>query len=329
MTRSSFCAPSAFGPAWLLVFSICATSPVLSAVGTTTADLLKINQGARPVGMAGVYSAIGDDAYSVSYNPAGLAQVKATQAVLFHLDSLASISYEYLTLVTAMGTDSALGVNLTYRHMPPIDNNNGNPPVRAEDILGSLTYALRFEGGFRAGLTLKFLNSTLGPYPASAFAGDLGIQLDRLPFGLKAGLAVQNLGTGMTFNPNSEADPLPLFIRGSIAIRQVVDGKKDLNAGVEVFMPSDQSLKVAAGAEFWVFPDLFVVRGGYKFDWADTSLGLHNAFENYTLGCTLTRRIDGDDFSVDIAYNPASFGSTSSDTFFFGLNFKFNQLRFL
>jgi hypothetical protein len=153
--------------------------------------------------------------------------------------------------------------------------------------------------------------------------------LDRLPFGLKAGLAVQNLGTGMTFNPTSEADSLPLFIRAGIATRQVIDGKKDLNAGVEVFLPSDQGLKVAAGAEFWVFPDLFVVRGGYKFDWADTSLGLRNAFENYTLGCTLTRRIDGDDFSLDIAYNPANFGSTSSDTFFFGLNFKFNQLRFL
>jgi len=306
-------------------------TPIQAAVGTTTADLLKINQGARPVGMAGVYSAIGDDAYSINYNPAGLAQVKATQAVLFHLDSLANISYEYFTFVTAMGTDSALGANLTYRHMPPIQNDPTGTlaPARAEDILGSLTYALRFEGGFRAGLTVKFLNSTLGPYPASAFAGDLGIQLDRLPFGLKVGLSVQNLGTGMTFNPDSDADSLPLFIRGGIAIRQVVDGKKDLNAGVEVFMPSDQSLKVAAGGEFWVFPDLFVVRGGYKFDWADTSLGLHNAFENYTLGCTLTRRIDGDDFSVDIAYNPANFGSTSSDTFFFGLNFKFNQLRFL
>ncbi|HTC21605.1 MAG TPA: hypothetical protein VK859_12200, partial [bacterium] len=41
-------------------------------VGTTTADILKINEGARPAAMGGAYTAMGDDIYSISYNPAGL-----------------------------------------------------------------------------------------------------------------------------------------------------------------------------------------------------------------------------------------------------------------
>ena len=68
------------------------------------------------------------------------------------------------------------------------------------------------------------------------------------------------------------------------------------------------------GAEVWVFPNLFAVRGGYKFE----SLGqTQNVFNNYTLGCTLTRDIDGDDFSVDIAYDPADFGSDLPRHFLF------------
>jgi hypothetical protein len=84
---------------------------------------------------------------------------------------------------------------------------------------------------------------------------------------------------------------------------------------------------MAIGAEAWLFPNLFSVRGGFKFESLGQSTG--NVFNNYTLGCTLTRQFDGDDFSVDIAYDPADFGTTSQDTFFFGLNLKFNQLRIL
>jgi hypothetical protein len=83
---------------------------------------------------------------------------------------------------------------------------------------------------------------------------------------------------------------------------------------------------VGAGAELWLFPELFAVRGGYKFDWADDK-ELHNVFQNYCLGGTLTRRLDDNDFSVDFAYNPADFTSTTQDTFFFALNIKFNQFR--
>jgi len=302
--------------------------PVMGqSVGTTTADILKINQGVRPAAMAGVYTALGDDAYAVEYNPAGIAKVQASQLILTHLDSLADISYEYLTFATAWGAENALAVAFTYRHMPPIDNQNGNPPANSQDLLGSLSYARKLGDNIRVGLSLKYLQTTLAQYNAGAIMGDVGIQMDRLPLGIKAGLAVQNVGQGMTFNPASSADPLPMFIRFGLGIHQVFEGQRDFNAGLEVFKPSDQDIKMGIGAEAWLFPNLFSVRGGFKFESLGQSTG--NVFNNYTLGCTLTRQFDGDDFSVDIAYDPADFGTTSQDTFFFGLNLKFNQLRIL
>ncbi len=315
-------------------------------VGTTTADILKINEGARPAAMGGAYTAMGDDIYSLDYNPAGLSYLKASQLVVMHLDSLAGIEYEYLSFGTAWGSSNVLAFNATYRHEPPIDNNNGNPAVYTDDLLASLSYGFKLGNNFRAGLTGKYLKSDLAAYSATAVAFDLGIVLDHLPYGIRAGAAVQNLGTGMTFTPGgtgssngAPSESLPLFLRFGLGTHQVIDGNKDLNVGIEVFKPSDQDIKIGLGGEYWVFPQLFVIRGGYKIENLGTPYGginastnkpfpgVSNAFQDYTLGCTLTRRIDGDDFSIDIAYDPGNFSTTTQDTFFFALNLRFNQLR--
>jgi len=311
---------------------------VLSAqtVGTTTADLLKINTGAIPAAMGGTYTAMGSDAYSISYNPAGLSYLRASQALVMHLDSLANIQYEYLTFATA-SNNGALGLNITYRHQPPIDNQNGNPPVTADDLLATLTYAFKLSDSLRVGATAKYIKSDLANYTASAIAGDLGIVLDKLPYGMRVGFSVQNFGTGMKFStaPSAPSDSLPMFIRFGLGTHQVIDKTKDLNVAVEVFKPVDQDIKMGLGAEFWVFPKLLAVRGGYKLE----SIGdpTFNVFQNYTLGCSLTRNFEGDDFSLDITYDPASFTATSTsiststleDTFFFALNVKFNELHLL
>ncbi len=321
-------------------------------VGTTTADILKINEGTRPAGMAGAYTALGDDIYSLSYNPAGISYIKATQAVILHLDSLADIQYEYLSFGTAFGSGDVLGLNVTYRHSPTIDNNNGNPAVNTDDLLGELACALKLMPSLRAGLGIKYLKSTLANYSGTAIAFDLGgvLELGNLnlffPSNFKIGAAVQNLGTGMTFTPGGTgagsgypSESLPMFLRVGLGAHYVIDGNKDLNLAWEFFKPADQDIKIAWGGEFWLFPQLFAVRGGVKvenlgdpFGGTDPMTGaafagVPNAFSNFTLGCSLTRRIDGDDFSVDIAYNPANFTSTTSDTFFFALNLRFNQFR--
>ncbi len=337
---------------WNFLFALLAALEVSGAwaqsPGTTTADILKINNGIRPSAMGGAYTAIGDDLYSINYNPAGLSYIKATQLVMYHLDSLADIEYEYLAFGTAWGQGNVVAINLIYEHMPPIDNQNGNPPVNADDLLGSFSYAGKFGDNFRLGATVKLLKSDLAGYSATAIAGDLGAILDRLPYGVKLGLSLQNLGTSMTFDPaDSTSDSLPVYIRLGIGDHQVIDGDKDLNFDVDLIKPStqgsgllDQGLQLGLGAEYWVFPRLFAVRAGFDLQnigalyggddaFGNSTPGVANAFDNYTLGCTLTRSFDDCDLSVDIAYDPANFTTTTQDTFSFGLYFNFNQLRLL
>src|SRR5258708_2052883 len=148
------------------------TAALAQSVGTTTADILKINQGARPAGMAGVYTAMGEDAYSIDYNPAGLSYLLASQLVVLHLDGLADIQYEYLTFATAFGQGDVLATNFTYRHMPPIDNQNGQPPVTADDLLARVSFAVKIVSNIRVGVTAKYLKSDLAGLSGTAFAGD-------------------------------------------------------------------------------------------------------------------------------------------------------------
>lgn len=315
----------------LAVGALTFTLPVAAqagTVGTTTADILKINQGARPSGMGGAYTAIADDGYSVNYNPAGLAQVKAPQAILLHSDHLALIAYEYFTFVTPWKRRQTLAMNITYRHMPPIDNENGDPPVQASDFLFGLSYARNFKDKFRAGISVKYLKTTLHTFTSAAYMADLGFQIDNLPFGLKAGATVQNLGTAMDFVKNNDAtDPLPMFLRFGLGWRKMIQGKKELNLAGGVFKPSDQPLKASLGAEFWMFPELFAVRAGVKREGITKDPG--NLFHNYTLGFSLTRRFDDNDFTLDFAFNPAAFTLTVEDTYYAAIKIRFNRLRLL
>lgn len=324
------------GGLFLVTLMVLGTSPLMAGtVGTTTADILKINQGARPAAMAGAYTALGDDAYAVNYNPAGLVGVKVPQLIVLHSDHLAYIGYEYFTFALPWKTSRTIATNLTYRHTgtidnPPLPGEPDNPPVTASDLLASLSLAQNFKDQFSVGLTLKYLQSTLAEYTASAFAADLGVKMMKLPYNLKAGLAVQNLGTSMDFVKNDLSnvkDPLPMFIRLGLGWGTKINKRKDLNFGVDVFKPSDQPMKMAVGAEFWLFEKLFAVRGGMKREQISKDPG--NLFHNYTLGFSLTRAFEGSDFTLDFAYNPAAFELTIEDTYFVALNIRFNRLKIM
>jgi hypothetical protein len=292
-------------------------------VGTTTADILKINYGARPAGMAGAYTAMCDDSYSANYyNPAGLAGVRSPEVILLHSSHLADIKYEYLAFSTPWGAQRTLAFHLNYRHMSPIDNNNAYSPATASDVVASLSAAQRYKD-FNFGVTAKYINSSLDDTSGTAYALDLGTQYSGLPYNFKAGLAILNFGTKMTFV--SESEPLPLFIRVGLAWTTMIKGKKRLNLDVDVIKPTDQPLKMCIGGEMWLFEKLFAVRIGDRREQITKDPG--NLFHNYTLGFTLTRPIKDTDMSFDFAFNPAAYDLTTEDTYFAALSFRFNHLK--
>src|SRR5262245_39964020 len=94
----------------LLTLVLLATKALFASAGTEGAAFLDIPVGARPAAMGGAYTALADDAYAATWNPAGLGRINSTCFPAQHLDYLDTMHYEYLSLALPAG----LGASIQY-----------------------------------------------------------------------------------------------------------------------------------------------------------------------------------------------------------------------
>ncbi len=103
------------------IVALISCSIAISGLGTSFASsgeegaaFLDIPVGAGPAAMGGAYSALANDAYAPTYNPAGLGFLDSTQLSGQHLSYIDSIAYEYLSFVYPMKKGKSLGVSAQY-----------------------------------------------------------------------------------------------------------------------------------------------------------------------------------------------------------------------
>lgn len=270
------------------------------SIGTTTADILKVNLGPRPAALGGAFVAYADDHNSVFFNPAGLQKVSFDTFSFSHFDSLTDISYETFIYAKKQTSRMSIALFTTFRHQPPIDNGpfqietdpialgfidkgscsrleNQNSsqckPFKTSDLvvgigLGTLLGTTNAKGRqIRVGGNIKFIQSTLGSISAKSFALDLGAQIEKVFKNLNVGLVVQNLGMPMKFVEVS--DPLPLFLRLGFAY-PVRLGSTEWAFLMDLAKPLDSTIKVDFGLEIWLFERRIAARLGYSLEAAVT-----------------------------------------------------------
>ena len=219
------------------------------AVGTTSADFLKLGVGARNIAM-GETGATESSVYAAYWNPAGLAQVDGREFAFTYGAWLANISYRYAAYAqrTAWGTFAA---SWDYVFVPDIQryDNTGaaqNSFYAPVDSAFGLSYANTFSG-VPVGATVKYLYSQLDDASARTLAADVGVLLSPLLWerkDLALGLAVQNIGSGMKFI--SETDPLPLNVKLGASYRAA----PRLTLAADADKPKDESAILHLGAEY-------------------------------------------------------------------------------
>jgi len=298
-------------------------------MGTTTADFLKVNMGARAAAMGGAYVAVADDINATFFNPAGLERLVPKWTYYFtHYQQLVDIKYDTLLVMNKRGDRQVVGGGLLYRHMPDIDNGNGYPPVKVRDVvvllsgahrLGSLTSESNIK---RVGINVKIINSVLGGSSASTAAADFGLQVVDFYRRFDFGLSVQNLGPPMKFIEIGES--LPLFFRGGIAVQQNIADKLHACVSLDVTKPMDSSYKFDYGLETRFYKDRVFLRTGNSHEADLVKGGPGNLFENFTLGVGFIRRERDFNIQVDISYNPADYVATVEETFMVSLTYERN-----
>ena len=245
--------------------------------GTTGADVLKIDLGARPLALGGAYGAVGDDVQIMAYNPAGLAFLDRVDIFLLHFASLEEATYEVAGVGLPLPGWGPVGMHVVWRRLPPIDNPGApDAPVTVNDVvlaLGSAVPLAAWLPGLppvletlAVGVAVKGFYLQLREAQVLSFAGDAGLAWRApaslgLPLTLSA--AVQNLGPPVAFL--EEADPLPLRGRFGAALDAYRGERHGVLLCAEALLPADVPPAFSAGVEY-AFARLLFLRLGYVFE---------------------------------------------------------------
>lgn len=259
--------------------------------GTSGADFLTIGIGARPLAMAGAFTAVdsGADANSVNWNPGALAFVDKRDVTASYNSLFQDESQGYLGYASPSGSTGgvwAAGVN--YLSITKIERRAGDTET-PDSTFGNQNYAVGFSyakdfgGAVALGGTLKYVRVALDTLKESAMAADAGL-LARTPVeDLTVGAAMRNLGT------NIGPDGMPLTFKGGAAYKTFA--KKLVLASDIDWIMTERRAYMSLGTEYWISPNL-AARAGYQLGHGSDQLqsklvglgaGLGLKFQNFTM----------------------------------------------
>lgn len=257
------------------------------------AAFLKMDVGARAVGLGGAYTALADDVTAIYWNPAGLAQLDQIELNFMHNQWFSGINYEFLGAAYPV-ENLTFATSFTYLYMNEIkevlNDTQGQGNGRywetgkvfsAEDMALSLAFAQAIEKNFFMGVNFKYINENIENESASGFALDLGvIYKPQNRFGF--GFVISNLGPNMKFIKDEFT--LPLTCRAGIAYKpgenfifafdakKIKDEKLSFSAGMESLFGKWLSLRFSGVTrrnnklgDFKGLPTGVVAGCGFKF----------------------------------------------------------------
>jgi len=250
---------------------------------------LQLPVGARAVGLAGAYTAIGNEPITVFYNPAGIAFLP-DKPQLSLMVSPQEFGRVHSAFAYAQTINEQFGVGAGLIHY-------WNGSFTERDVLGTPLRELSSEqyaisvggtwrtGDFAVGATGKYLINTLRGTGSkgTAFTMDLGAKADIADL-FSVGIAAQNLFGAMNWNNTSVSERLPYSLRAGIATefsleKETYTVRKNVRGETETIeLPSesyvmvtldavltqyDHTPIVVLGAEYTPVR-LFSVRGGFN-----------------------------------------------------------------
>ncbi|MEN8191188.1 MAG: PorV/PorQ family protein [Bacteroidota bacterium] len=273
-------------------------------VGTSAANFMKIEVGARASALGGAFVSISNDLTSMYWNPAGLANYNSISAQIEHLQLYAGIVHNFGGLSIPLGSDLTIGLNAIYLTSGDIEittesqwDGTGQFYEVSNMSLG-VSVAKKMTDRLLVGLNLKYLRESISRNSASSFAADFGLLLHTDIYGLNIGMNLSNVGppmkmSGIDMQFQSEPDHQGLFNAPAELITEewampttfrmglsaeiigakgdiIKSDKSTLLSSVDLSSAVDYNLKSNIGIEY-VFDEQFSIRSGYRIGYSESS----------------------------------------------------------
>ena len=173
-------------------------------VATTSAAFLEIGPGARSLGMGSAYVSVADDASSIYWNPAGMANVSNPQVQSYYAPWLVETQFYYNTAVVPMGQFGSIGLSFTALTMDEMMVRTVQEPepdaygqkFDAGNIAMGIAYAKKLTDRFSFGFQTKFIQESIWQMKAQGFAVDIGT-IFVTKRDLNIGMSISNYGGKM------------------------------------------------------------------------------------------------------------------------------------
>lgn len=279
---------------------------ISSNAGKTSVPWIKMGVSARPAGMADTYTAMGDDASVIYWNPACLAKLEQNSIVAMQGTLFSGMNHQGISVVVPTideydwMTKSAFGIAITMLDMGEIPRtttfDDALEPTQFIHPSGQmmlLSFSQRISYAITLGVTGKRISEKIETESA-CYAGDIGFLLsggDEMSK-FSVGFAVQNLGGSMYSD-----SILPQLIRGGVGLTA-----GSINLGADVVIPVDHGMKISMGSEF-LLGRTVAFRVGYRIGVDEDKLGTSSGF-GLPPGISLGVGINTDIVGFDIAWVP-------------------------
>ncbi len=258
--------------------------PILGAqrAGITTAQFLKIGVGARANAMAESFTAVGNDAYALFYNPAGITEFDKSELAIARSEWLVGLKHDFIGGVYHLDAQNSFGVSL-------ISLQSDDMPVTTEfqpygtgayfkysDLALAATYARRMTDKFSFGVSVKYVYETLADVKMRGVLVDLGTFYWTGLGTTRFAVAVSNFGGQLT--PSGSVELVdgtsvskfqsfspPTIFRIGFAFEPYQDEANKVTTSIQLNHPADNSENLSLGAEY-SYSSTFFLRGGYKIN---------------------------------------------------------------
>lgn len=223
---------------------------VNSNAGTSAFPFLKINIGARAVGMGGAFTGVSDDENALYYNPAGLATMRGNRFIAGYHNYFEDIQNGLVGYFTELREGSVIGGYISYLNHGDFVETDADGNVLGEftggDLLIGGSYAMSINRFYQVGGSVKLMYESIRGYSATGAAVDLGARYNSDRNRYRAGIAIQNLGIQFSAL-GDETEKLPITFRaGGSALPKGLP----VLVAADVIVPIDNDPVVAFGLEY-------------------------------------------------------------------------------
>ena len=293
--------------------------PILGGqrAGTSVFTFLNIGVSARAVGMGESVVALNQDAASIYYNPAVIAQLGRSEISISQIKWPAEIDYDYFSFTHRFLKKHYLGINAGILHMKPMAETTEFYPdgtgnyFNFQDRFIGITYGSKMTDRFSFGFTIKHVAEDMADYKMSALLIDMGTFYWTGYKSLRFCASLCNFGGNVSPNGSYEKRILdqnsgmeiievssfekfspPTQFRVGAAIDPISSDMQLLTLSIQLNHPVDNAEYIVTGVEYSYLKSLYI-RAGHKFNKNE---------ENMTFGLGIRVPVGPVKLNVDYGY---------------------------